>query len=167
MATQTSTPAAVGPRIAYAVGRLERAVRGELARLTRRFGLTVAQYTTLSVLQARGEVSNAQLARRAFVSPQAMNELVQGMAAKALLAREPHREHGRIVTIRLTAEGERVLAECDAAVERFENAMLARLSELERAQFQALLRACIEALETRRRDIAIDPHADSYYLRKS
>ncbi|MGH8149729.1 MAG: MarR family winged helix-turn-helix transcriptional regulator [Steroidobacteraceae bacterium] len=152
MRSSRAAPAGARTRIAYSVGRLERAVRRELSRLTRRFGLTVAQYTALSVLRARGEVSNAQLARRSFVSPQAMNELIQAMAGKALLAREPHREHGRIVTLRLTSKGERVLAECDAGVERFEHAMLGRLSEAERAQFQALLRACIEALEARKPD---------------
>ena len=58
-----SVPAAHA-RIAYSVGRLERAVRRRLAAVTRRFGLTVAQYTALSVLHARGPLSNAQLARR-------------------------------------------------------------------------------------------------------
>jgi DNA-binding MarR family transcriptional regulator len=148
--TIRTPPVAAQPRIAYSVGRLERAVRRELSRVTRRFGLTVAQYTALSVLRARGEVSNAQLARRSFVSPQAMNELIQAMAGKALLAREPHERHGRIVTIRLTAKGGRVLAECDAEVERVEDAMLGRLSGAERAQLQALLRACIDALEARK-----------------
>lgn len=148
--TIRTPPTAVQPRIAYSVGRLERAVRRELSRVTRRFGLTVAQYTALSVLRTRGEVSNAQLARRSFVSPQAMNELIHAMAGKALLAREPHERHGRIVTIRLTAKGERVLAECDAEVERFEDAMLGRLSGAERAQLQSLLRACIDALEMRK-----------------
>ncbi len=137
-------------RIAYSVGRLERAVRRHLARVTRRFGLTVAQYTALSVLEARGPLSNAQLARRSFVSAQAMNEIVQAMAEKQIVARRPHARHGRIVEIRLTPRGRSVLRRCDAAVERVEAGMLERLSQPQRAQLREFLRACIEALEDRR-----------------
>jgi DNA-binding MarR family transcriptional regulator len=134
-------------RVAYSVGRLERAVRRELGRVTRRFGLTVAQYTALSVLEARGELSNAQLARWTFVSPQAMNEIVHAMAAKGLLARAPHHRHGRIVVIRLTSQGERILAQCAREAQRLEEIMLVRLSPLQRSQFRTLLRTCTEALE--------------------
>ncbi|MGH8229828.1 MAG: MarR family winged helix-turn-helix transcriptional regulator [Steroidobacteraceae bacterium] len=143
--------AAAQARIAYSVGRLERALRRELGRATRRFGLTVAQYTALSVLEARGELSNAQLARRSFVTPQAMHEIVLAMARKAIVAREPDAHHGRIVRIALTREGERVLRQCDAAAERVEERMLGRLSRAERARFGALLRMGVEALEPPRK----------------
>ncbi len=150
---RAASPAAAQSRIAYSVGRLERAARRQLARVTRRFGLTVAQYTALSVLQARGPLSNAQLARRSFVSPQAMNEIVQAMAGKRFVARQPHARHGRIVEIGLTARGVDVLRRCDAEVERVESAMLGRLSQAERAQFRELLRRCIEGLEGHRQSV--------------
>lgn len=143
------TDRAAPPRITYSVGRLERVVRRELGRVTRRFGLTVSEYTALSVLCARGALSNAQLARRSFVSAQAMNEIVLALLGKALLAREPHRHHGRIVVIRLTAKGERVLAACDNEVDQVERAMLERLAQSDRVRFDVALRACIEALEDR------------------
>lgn len=136
-------------RATYSVGRLERAVRRELGRVTRGFGLTVAQYTALSVLEARRALSNAQLARRTFVSPQAMNEMAQAMVAKGLLLREPHRRHGRIVVMRLTAKGARALARCDRAAGQVERAMLGRLAPADRARFRAWLAECIAALERR------------------
>jgi DNA-binding MarR family transcriptional regulator len=139
--------AAAQPRIAYAIGRLERAVRQRLAEVTRRFGLTVAQYTALSVLHARRELSNAQLARRSFVTPQAMNEIVKALARAAIVTQRPHALHGRIVQIRLTPKGEKALAKCDAAVQRVEQAMLGRLAARERARLRALLWMCIEGLE--------------------
>jgi DNA-binding MarR family transcriptional regulator len=146
-ASRAAPVAAAQSRIAYSVGRLERAVRRQLAEVTRRFGLTVAQYTALSVLHARGPLSNAQLARRSFVSPQAMNEIVQAMAESEIVAREPHARHGRIVEIRLTPKGDRVLRRCDAEVERVESGMLERLSQVQRAQFREFLRMCVEELE--------------------
>jgi DNA-binding MarR family transcriptional regulator len=137
------------PRIAYAIGRLERAVRQRLAEVTRRYGLTVAQYTALSVLHARGELSNAQLARRSFVTPQAMNEIVKALATAAIIAQRPHALHGRIVQIRITQKGERALARCDDAVQKVEQRMLARLSPPERGRLRKLIWACIEGLERR------------------
>jgi DNA-binding MarR family transcriptional regulator len=134
-------------RIAYSVGRLDRALRQRMGKVTARHGLTVAQYTALSVLNARGRLSNAQLARRSLVSPQAMNEIVEAMAAKRLVLRRPDPEHGRIVQIGLTARGESQLAKCDEAVRRLEGEMLAGLNETQRRQFQALLRSCIVTLE--------------------
>jgi len=134
-------------RIAYSVGRLDRALRQRMGKVTTQYGLTVAQYTVLSVLQARGRLSNAQLARRSLVSPQAMNEIVEAMAAKRLVARRPDPEHGRIVHIAITARGDAVLAKCDEAVRRLEGEMLTGLNETQRRQFQALLRSCIGTLE--------------------
>jgi DNA-binding MarR family transcriptional regulator len=146
-ASKRKTPAQT--RIAYAIGRLERAVRQRLAAVTRRFGLTVAQYTALSVLHARGELSNAQLARRSFVTPQAMNEIVKALATAAVVAQRPHALHGRIVQIRITPKGEQALAKCDAAVQRVEQAMLAQLSARERGRLRELIWMCIEGLERR------------------
>ena len=41
------------PRISYAVARLERAIRHEINRRVKPYGLTTLQYTTLSVLGPR------------------------------------------------------------------------------------------------------------------
>ncbi len=122
-------------------------MRQSLGAVTRRFGLTVAQYTALSVLHARGELSNAQLARRSFVTPQAMNEILKAMTSSGMVARRPHTRHGRIVPIALTERGERVLGKCAAAARRVELAMLARLSPAERTRLRDTLWSCIQALE--------------------
>jgi DNA-binding MarR family transcriptional regulator len=99
------------------------------------------------VLAARGRLSNAQLARRSLVSPQAMNEIIEALAVKRMVARRPDPQHGRIVQIGLTARGEAVLARCDAAVQALEGEMLAGLNDTQRRQFQTLLRSCILMLE--------------------
>ncbi len=72
-------------------------------------GLTLAQFTALSVLDARGEASNAQLAERSFITPQSANEVMSAMTARNWITREPDPNHGRIVVLRLTEEGRRVL----------------------------------------------------------
>ena len=56
------------PRISYVVARLECAVRQAIAERVRPHALTTLQYTTLSVLGRRGQLSNAQLARRSYMT---------------------------------------------------------------------------------------------------
>jgi DNA-binding MarR family transcriptional regulator len=136
-----------GARPAYAVGRLERALRRQISAAAAAASLTVAQYTVLSVLRARGQLSNAQLAQRALVSPQAMNEIIQELTRKAIVQRQVDPAHRRIVRLTLTPLGVRRFAACDAAVRRLEQHMLRGFTEGERAQLQRMLRLCTQHLE--------------------
>jgi DNA-binding MarR family transcriptional regulator len=139
--------AAERPRLTYLIGRLERVVRRKIAEAVKPLGLSVAQYTTLSVLRVRGQLSNAQLASRAFITPQAMNEVVQSLEAQKLVTRRPDPSHGRIVQLTLTAKGTEVLQSCDTAVRALERSMLANFSEDARETLRQSLALCVEALE--------------------
>ena len=55
-----------GPTLLYLVGRIDRVVRRSIDEVVRAHGLSVNQYTTLSVLDHRSGLSNAQLARGAL-----------------------------------------------------------------------------------------------------
>jgi DNA-binding MarR family transcriptional regulator len=112
----------------------------------RPFGLTVPQYTALSVLRARGGLSNAQLARRSFITPQSMSEVVTALVQKGLVRREAHPTHGRILRTELTAAGSAVLARCDEAVDGVEEQMLRELSTRERERLLAHLKSCVRML---------------------
>lgn len=115
------------PRISYVIARLERAIRRAINERVSCYDLTVLQYTTLSVLGRRGELSNAQLARRAYMSPQAMSEVIEALESKGLVKRKPHPNHRRVYPAVLTAKGRRVLAECERAVDEMETEMLGGL----------------------------------------
>lgn len=145
--SKTAEPAAVEPRVSYAVARLDRAVRSGLNARLHRFGLTTLQYTTLTVLRRRGGLSNAQLARRAYMTPQAMSEVIEALERKGLIERTPHPNHRRVLPAALTDAGRRVVAECDAEVDAFEAAMTAPLSEQEAAELRRMLVACVRALD--------------------
>lgn len=119
--------AADAPRISYVIARLERAIRREINERVSRYDVTVLQYTTLSVLGRRGELSNAQLARRAYMSPQAMSEVIEALESKGLVRRKPHPNHRRVYPAVLTARGRKVLAACEREVDEMEAEMLAVL----------------------------------------
>ena len=140
-------PEPVEPRISYVIARLERAVRAQINERLGPQGLTTLQYTTLSVLGSRGQpLSNAQLARRAYMTPQAMIEVLNALEEKGLVRRDPHPNHRRVYPASLTDEGRRVLAVCDVSVEKMEEEMLAGLDPAQRELLAQWLKECVRAL---------------------
>ncbi|HEX7082823.1 MAG TPA: MarR family transcriptional regulator [Gaiellaceae bacterium] len=133
------------PRVSYVVARLERAIRKAINERVKRHGLTTLQYTTLSVLGVGGQLSNAQLARRAYMTPQSMSEVLDALEGKGLVERQQHPNHRRVYPARLTAQGRRVLASCDEAVDELEEEMLTGLGARE---VTALRRALVSAVRS-------------------
>ncbi|HEY3143172.1 MAG TPA: MarR family transcriptional regulator [Acidimicrobiales bacterium] len=129
------------PTLLYLVGRIDRVVRQAIGKVVGERGLSVNQYTTLSVLDRRSGLSNAQLARRALVSPQSMNEVLLTLEQRGLVQRRAHPEHGRILQTRLTDKGRSLLVDCDAEVQQVEARMVRGLSDEDRTVLRlALLR---------------------------
>jgi DNA-binding MarR family transcriptional regulator len=135
------------PTLLYLVGRMDRVVRRAMGAVLETQGLSVNQYATLSVLDRRSGLSNAQLARRALVSPQSMNEVLLALEQRGLVGRRAHPDHGRILQARLTAKGRDLLARCDAEVHRVEARMVSGLSEGEQAALRGALLSSIRALQ--------------------
>jgi DNA-binding MarR family transcriptional regulator len=93
-------------RVSYVIARLDRAIRRGIEERLAPHGLSVSQYTALSVLRNRPGLSNAQLARRSFVTPQAMYEVTASLEEAKLIVREVDRNRPRILRARLTARGD-------------------------------------------------------------
>ncbi len=134
------------PRASYLLGRLDRALRRRIVEVLRPHGLTVPQYTALSVLRARRGLSNAQLARRALITPQAMNEVLAWLEEQELVRRSADPDHGRILRAELTPSGEARLRSCDAAVSAIEELMLAELGERDQERLLRDLASCLRML---------------------
>ena len=133
-------------RLAYVIGRLDRALRRHLDEGVRPYGLTWQQYTLLSVLRARGGLSNAQLARRSFITPQSMSEVIGALVRKGFIRREAHPTHGRILRTELTEQGAQVLAAADEVVEAIERQMLRELTTRDRDRLLGHLKSCVRML---------------------
>jgi DNA-binding MarR family transcriptional regulator len=133
-------------RISYVVARLERAIRTAINERVRPYGLTTLQYTTLSVLGRRGGLSNAQLARRSYMTPQSMSEVIEALEAKGLIARSRHPNHRRVMPAQLTPKGVRVLEACDLAVDAMEAEMLSGLDADERTALYGGLVSSVRSL---------------------
>lgn len=139
--------ASTEPRISYAIARLHQLVFGSVSELAARHGLTALQFTTLSVLNRHGmPLSNSQLARRSFMTAQAMHEVIHKLELDGLIERSPHPSHGRKLPASLTAKGRRVLVSCEAAMAAFEESMLKGLTKTTRAAFLDTVKVAVQNL---------------------
>lgn len=132
--------------IAYLIGRIDHVLSRRLRDCLGLLGLTAAQYTALSVLDTQQQLSNAQLAERSMISPQSANEMVKAMEARGWITRQADANHGRIIHLRLSAEGRALLHRGDAAVAQLEHAMLAEIGLDQRGELHAQLRQLLRSL---------------------
>jgi DNA-binding MarR family transcriptional regulator len=143
-----STP--VDQYVGYLLKRAQFALRAEMDRALESRGLTTPQYAVLAALEIHPGMSNAELARRSFVTPQTMIRIVAGLTERGLVAREELPTHGRILPAELTAHGLRLVRACHRRVTEVERRMLAPFSQEERGTLARLLQECAEALSKRR-----------------
>lgn len=83
--------------LTYVVGRVNQGIRREMRARLAQWKLSVQEFTTLSVLSTRPGLSNAQLARRALVTPQSMIEILSKLERRGLVRREVDPDHARIL----------------------------------------------------------------------
>jgi DNA-binding MarR family transcriptional regulator len=128
----------------YVVGRVNQGIRREMSARLATWNLSVAEYTTLTVLAARPGLSNAQLARRALVTPQSMIELLSKLEARALVTRAIDPAHNRILRAELTDHGHKVIGLARPVIAEIQEQMLAGVPIEDR---QAALRVMVSAME--------------------
>lgn len=134
------------PGFSYVVGRLDKALAIAVGERVSKYGISLPQYTALSVLEIQTGLSNAQLARRAFVRPQSMMQVVSELERKGLIERALEPDNGRILRTKVTAEGRRLLKQCSKDVADLEAEMLADIDENDRAIVLAALISCVRRL---------------------
>ena len=139
-------PTAGAPRLTYLVKRLEMAERARMEEVLSAHGVSLHQYTALSLLERRDGLSSAQLARRHFVTPQAMNQLVAVLERDGLIHREPDAANRKILRASLTDRGRMVLAACHTAVDELERRMLAGFTSAQEGEFRAALERSLRGL---------------------
>jgi DNA-binding MarR family transcriptional regulator/predicted RNA-binding protein len=132
--------------VGYALKRAQHALHSTMDGELRDYGLSVSQYAALQILASRPRISNADLARDAFVSRQAMHQLLTGLQATGLVTAAGQ---GRSQRYALTAEGHTRLRTASSTVAAIEQRMIATLSRAEREQLHRQLNICATALDSR------------------
>ena len=109
---------------AHALGR-----RMEVA--TGAAGLSLPQFAALATLAERQGLSNADLARAAFVTAQSMQGVLAGLEAAGLVERRADPDHGRRRPAAITAAGRARLAQAEIRVAAVEAALEAAAGEID------------------------------------
>lgn len=131
----------------YLLKRAQSKLRARMDDALRPIGLTTSQYAVLAILEEDVALSNAELARRSFITPQTMNKILETLESRGLVERRPHASHGRILETRLTSIGASIVRRCHKAVHAIEDQMLSRLEVAERERFADYLARCIDGLD--------------------
>jgi len=129
--------------VGYALKRAQVALRAAMDAALREHDLTVPQYSCLQQLAQQPGLTNTELARGAFVSRQAMHQLLATLKRLDLLQGDGGGRHERFY---LTDTGARRLAGASAAVATVEERMLAPFDAQQRQRLRADLAACADAL---------------------
>jgi DNA-binding MarR family transcriptional regulator len=136
------------PGISYAIARLQQRILAGVTERVAPHGLTTLQFTTLSVLNRHGSpLSTSQLARRAFMTPQSMSEVIHALEGKGYIKRNPHPNHRRTLPATLTPKGRRVLGECEKSVAEYEDSMLCGFTPEDRKAFAEMVKAAVRNLD--------------------
>ena len=108
-------------------------------------GLTPVQYMVLSLSSREGGLSSADLARRAQITPQSMNEVITALDRKGLIKRHEAAENRRILRVVLTKEGNRLLPECERQIDQLEAELFGCFNKNELTAFRSLLSIFLES----------------------
>jgi DNA-binding MarR family transcriptional regulator len=131
--------------LGYLIKEVQHMLRTSMDNALRDIELTTPQYSILSELDEFPGLSNADLARRSFVTPQTMNLIVRSLEEHGLIAKEPNETHGRKQDIRLTEQGQKLLKRAHQAVGGIETGLFGCLSTLESKQFESALNKIVSS----------------------
>jgi DNA-binding MarR family transcriptional regulator len=140
-------PEPVAKRLGYALKRAQHALRISMDEALRPLELTTPQYAVLSAVEAEAGMSNARLARAAFVTAQTMQGVLANLERDGLLERRPDPTHGRVLRSELTSVGRSVLSEAHLAVRVVEDAMVASFGEADASRLALALSKCADDLK--------------------
>ena len=133
--------------VGYLLMRVHRALRAMIDDTLRPHGFTMPQVAVMFALGSKSGLSTADLARLAFVTPQAMGEVLAGLEAKGFVVRRAHDSHGRIQPAALTAAGLEARNLCHDVLDRAERQVLSDLSSDERRMLGSALERCLVGLD--------------------
>jgi len=159
-ATPASSPASARPAsdavvqpvpldrsVGYVLKQAATALHNAMEAVLRPCGLTLAQYSCLEQLAQTPGLTNAQLARGTFVSPQSMNDVLRGLSERGLVDRADRAPRGRALPTYLTVRGSEHLDQARAVLVPVQAALDAAAVAAGEERLLDGLRAIIDALE--------------------
>lgn len=134
-------------RLGYLLKRAQHALRTRMDEQLSPLGLTAPQYNVLAGVALQPGISNASLARAAFITAQSMQGIVTNLERVGLMRRVPHPTHGRIMRSELTGKGSHILVRAHKLVAGVEKRMTTGFKKDDIESLRLLLRHCAENMQ--------------------
>jgi DNA-binding MarR family transcriptional regulator len=128
----------------YLIKRAQAAIHVRLEEIVSAHGLGIPQYVVLSLLAETPGLANADLARRAFVTPQSMNEVLKQLESTGLVERRRNPLNARILNAYLTRTGTRRWSAVSSEIRELEARLLSGLANDERQNLNRALLTIID-----------------------
>lgn len=113
----------------------------------RSLGITTPQYAALSAVERRAGLTNADLARAAFVTAQSMQGILANLERDGLIERQAAPENRRLLGCSLSVAGRALVARAHAAVLPVEQTFVASFGQEDVDRIADLLISCAEKLD--------------------
>ena len=110
--------------LGYKLKKTQHILRLNMDEALRILDLTTSQYAVLAQLELSAGISNAMLARSAFITPQTMHSIVDNLEKRGLILRKSDPKHGRILRSELTNQGYKVVRKAHDIIHKVESRML-------------------------------------------
>ena len=134
-------------RVLSAIRRIIRSVGFYSKRLASGHGVTVPQLICLTKIVAARSITIKQLAGTVYLSPSTLVGIVDRLEEKGLVTRERSREDRRLVAIRATEKGARLVAEAPSPLQDKLLQSLGQLSDLEQLAIAVSLERVVDLME--------------------
>ena len=133
-------------RVGYLLRQAHQAFRAAAQAGLGPVGITLPQYSVLSVADAEPGLSGAELARDCMLTPQTANEIISLLATADLIERRPDARDKRLRRMFVTPTGRDLLSRARPAVYAAEQRMTASLSDADQARLRGWLTECARNL---------------------
>lgn len=115
--------------LGYKLKQTQHALRLSMDEAMKPLKLTTPQYAVLAQLEINPGISNADLARAAFITAQTMHGIVSNLEKRKLVKRKSSLQHGRILCTELTKAGQKLVQDAHKLIEEVENRMTKTISK--------------------------------------
>lgn len=135
--------------IGYLLRQAANAYETHLAQTLGDLGITPPQFSVMTMIAAYPGLSNADIARLSFLTPQTVGVIVKNLVKGNIATKHAHAVHGRIQQLQLTDLGRSLLVRAKGRVGTVETELLQEL----RAEDEQMVRKWLVEVSMRMSDV--------------
>jgi DNA-binding MarR family transcriptional regulator len=127
----------------YNIRRLQQIAVAIFLEETQGFGITPVQYAALQAVGLEPRIDQRTLARTIGFDTSTIGSVIDRLESRGLMQRNAHPEDRRVRLLTITPDGQQLLDDAEASVQRAQERMLQPLAPEQRPVFMDMLRTLV------------------------